>query len=50
MKQTKSRPDKTGGQWNTYEAGGVKIQTHTSKKGETAVFHGGKKLNPKKEK
>lgn len=49
MKKTNSKTDKNGGTWDTYQAGNTKIQTHTSKKGDTAVFHNGKKLNPKKE-
>ena len=48
MKKINTKTDKTGGTWDTYQAGNTKIQTHTSKKGDTAVFHNGKKLNPKK--
>lgn len=48
MQHVNSKPDKSGGNWDTYKKGDVKIQTHTSSKGEVAVFHNGKKLNPKK--
>lgn len=50
MKKTSSRIDSTGQQWDNYKAGDTRIQTCTSKKGDVAVFHNGKKLNPKKTK
>lgn len=48
MKHDKTRKDSNGGVWDNYSAGDTKIQTHTTKKGDVAVFHNGKKLNPKK--
>lgn len=48
MNKINTKQDKNGGCWETFKKGNVKIQTHTSSKGEVAVFHNGKKLNPKK--
>lgn len=47
MKHLSSKKDSTGGTWDTYKAGNTKIQTHTTKKGEVAVFCNNKKLNKK---
>lgn len=48
MKKISSRKDSLGGTWDTYETGNEKIQTHTTKKGNVAIFHKGKKINSKK--
>lgn len=46
MKHISSRKDTTGGTWKI-KTGNTKIQTHTTKKGEVAVFCNNKKLNKK---
>lgn len=48
MKKIKTTIDASGKQWDNYKVGDTKIQTCTSKSGDVAVFHNGKKLNPKK--
>ena len=44
-----TREDKQGGTWDTYKDSetGEKIQTRTDKKGNTAIFKNGKKVNKK---
>lgn len=44
MEHIKSKKDSTGG---TYKTGNTKIQTHTTKKGDVAVFCNNKKINKK---
>lgn len=47
MEHIKSKKDSTGGTWDTYKTGNTKIQTHTTKKGDVAVFCNNKKINKK---
>lgn len=47
MKHISSKKDASGGTWDTYKTGNTKIQTHTTKKGDVAVFCNNKKLNKK---